>query len=205
MKKHRKHDGKQVIDFDYKILENNRMCASKNFHSIFDFLNFNDEHWGNENSTDSSKSWMVGHEPNMTLKKTEEMLIKGCATDDLLALVDKYRDELRLDGLYDIQSNVKSCIRRRVFSDDGDMVNIDRYLTDDMLMWETTRRVGRKSFITLGLDICMSHGNKKDAFARNTALAYCTAEILENLGYGVEIKVTASGEGCFNKAYLENV
>jgi hypothetical protein len=191
------------IDFDFEI-DSRKLYANKEFESIDNLIDFNDEVWGKINH--SKEDWACGGsdvECN-TFSKSHDLLIAGDCTNDLSARIEKLRAELELSGLYDLPQGFKSCKRRRVFSDNGDEIDIDRYLADDDDQWQTTKRDGKKEFVTLGINVGMSHGNSADDFAQNSALAYCTAEILEVMGYGVEIKITASGHGSCNGTYLEN-
>ena len=72
-------------------------------------------------------------------------------------------------------------------------------------MCSDIRRTKKKDFIRLVLNFGMNSDASLEDFARNTALAYCTTEILENLGYSVEIIGTANSRGCFNSRFLKRI
>ena len=125
-------------------------------------------------------------------KKTDELLKCGDAQDELIKMVYKIRDEIAFSNLEGLQTSFKSCKRRRVFRDEGSDLDIDRVMSGESEYWSSIKRDGKKEFITLGIQIALSCGNKAKDFAEQTAIALVTCEILESLGYGVEIVCLSS-------------
>lgn len=117
----------------------------------------------------------------------DRMIKSGDVLDDVIDFVDDYRNKLEDEGFFDLASNVKSCVRKRRFTDDGGEVSIERVLGGDPEYWETCQRDGKKEFVTIGIQASMSWANGTESFAKNVALAYCVCDVLENLGYGVSI------------------
>lgn len=78
--------------------------------------------------------------------------------------------------------------RKRVISDDGDSINIDRFLERDTDCWESMTKVsGRKRFITIGISIIGSCVQQEEEFARNICAAVTVAEQFRAKGYSVRI------------------
>ena len=128
--------------------------------------------------------------------ETDDLLASGDAKDSLIELIQTIKDELELDGLYDLTGHNKSCKRQRRFVVDGANVDVNRVLSGEPEAFEIIKRDGKKEFVSIGVNCSLSHQNGESAFARNKALAYVTAEILESLGYGVEIKlISATWDG----------
>ena len=133
---------------------------------------------------------------NSSKSETDDLLASGDAKDSLIELIQTIKDELELDGLYDLTGHNKSCKRQRRFVVDGANVDVNRVLSGEPEAFEIIKRDGKKEFVSIGINCSLSHQNGESAFARNTALAYVTAEILESLGYGVEIKlISATWDG----------
>ena len=202
----RNRKSNHVIDFDHKIIDD-LFVANKHFGDIGEFLSWVDSIYPDDDNAysdaDSSNSkWVYG---SYGLKKSREILSKGDPTKKVLEFVENYRAELQLQGAYDLQTSIKSCKRRRRYSEDGENIDIDRYLCDDIQMWETIKRDGKKEYIKLAINFGQNGDQSEESFARNTAITFCTAEILENLGYSVEIVGTACSKGCVSYNYLESV
>ena len=205
-----KRENNHEIDFDYKIVEtkdgkecSKRLLMNKEFKDIFEFWEFHNEHWTTKQEPlTATDSWVFGK--NLNEKITDELLNQGNCLDELADMVVKVREELSLGGLDMFEFNNKACKRQRRFSEDGDELDIDRYISDDINMWSNIRRTKKKDFIRLVLNFGMNADASLEDFARNTALAYCTTEILENLGYSVEIIGTANSRDCFNPRFLKS-
>ncbi len=197
-----------LADFDYKITNKfygeirsfDRIIMNKHFNTVNDMLNFHEENGGILG--DSSDNWTYG---GVGEQKTHELVENGDCLDKLADMVEEIREELALEGLDGFNFNSKACRRQRRFAEDGDEVDIDRYLSDDIQMWSEIKRNKKKEFIRIAINFGMNSDADLEDFARNTALAYCTTEILENLGYSVEIIGTANSQSCVSESYLKNV
>ena len=82
---------------------------------------------------------------------------------------------------------MKRVKRKRRWSEDGGELDIDRVMTGDPNYWVTSRRDGQQRIVNVGINYSMSADNSATQFPRLLAMAFCTAEIIERLGYGVEI------------------
>ena len=149
----RNRKSNHVIDFDYKIIDD-LFVANKHFGDIGEFLSWVDSIYPDDDNAysdadSSNSSWVYG---SYGLKKSREILSKGDPTKKVLEFVENYRAELQLQGAYDLQTSIKSCKRRRRYSEDVENIDIDRYLCDDIQMWETIKRDGKKEYIKLAIN-----------------------------------------------------
>lgn len=143
------------------------------------------KHQRNPNSTFVNGS-------DMPIEPTREafcdrMIKAGDVLDDVVDFVDDYRNKLDDEGFFELANSVKSCVRKRRYTDDGGEVSLGRVLGGQPDYFQTCNRDGKKEFVTIGIQASMSWQNDSKSFARNVALAYCVCEVLENLGYGVSI------------------
>ena len=121
--------------------------------------------------------------------KVDKLLEMGKSTRIVRNAIKKAKAEVKLAGLdSQLAENFVSCKRKRRFTDDAGEVDIDRAICYDDRPFVVTKREGKKRTIRIGVNLTASWGNDIKAFAKTIALAYVTAESLENLGYGVEIK-----------------
>ena len=135
-------------------------------------------------------------------QETKKLLETGDAKDSLIDMINDVKDELELEGIADITGQVKSCKRQRRFAVDGCEIDINRVLTGEPEVFSLMKRDGKKQFVTVGINCSMSHAHGEREFARNTAVAYVTAELLESLGYGVEIRLVSCTSDNGHKSVL---
>lgn len=185
--------------------DNKRLLAVARFNSLDDAIDtINDLPSKFKRVKDVNDEWTYGEIPKQPTRKSyaDELLKNGDCLDEVADYVEKYKEKLDIE-LSDLNTTFKSCVRRRRFSDDGAELNIDRALSGEPEFWETHKRDGKKRFITLAVQICMSHQNKKESFAKNMALAYSVCEILENLGYGVNIDILSSAHNMASRSWMK--
>lgn len=131
-------------------------------------------------------TWSKNRECN-SLEKTYKLLEQGRGLSSVRNIAKRYREEFQNCNMSQILGATKSIKRKRVFNDyDGD-VEIDKYLNGDIDFYETIKRNGSQQIVRLGINYSLSCGNNINDFSRMVALASIFAEILESLGYGVEI------------------
>ena len=128
-----------------------------------------------------------------TVAKVDELLEMGKSTRIVRNAIKKAQAEVKLAGLdSQLAENFVSCKRKRRFTDEAGQVDVERAICLDDRPFIITKREGKKRTIRIGVNLSASHGNNIKTFAKTIALAYVTAEALENLGYGVEIKAIQS-------------
>tara|TARA_R110002020_G_scaffold72318_9_gene186194 strand:+ start:4585 stop:5613 length:1029 start_codon:yes stop_codon:yes gene_type:complete len=134
-------------------------------------------------------SWAFGtSEESDDSTKTDKLLEDGRSTTSVKKIIRKTLKDIRLAGVDKmLNERFESVKRKRVWCEDGSELDIDRIMTGDPDHWIKTKRNGKKRVINIGINTSASCGNGASVFAKNVALAYVTAEALENLGYGVKI------------------
>ena len=165
-------------------LENNDSCILS-FSSIDDFLST-----AEKSSLDigMDSSWQFGDDKEAnTEKKTYSLLRAGKGLSSVRKLSRKYRHELENSDLSEIVSRSKSVKRVRRYNDFDGNLDFDRVMTGNPEYWEKIQRDGKAQIVRIGINFSLSAGNSLNSFSRIVGLSAVFAEILENLGYGVEI------------------
>ena len=141
-------------------------------------------------------SWTFGDYKDKDAQEIEKVLEKinsGIAVGDVLTYMDKQRDELELSGALDLSNSIKNCKRTRRFTDESGELDIDRVLSGDENYWMENKRDGKQEFLRIVINLSLSAGNDSNVHAKLLASGLVTAEILEKMGYGIEIYVAFSG------------
>tara|TARA_X000001388_G_scaffold77170_1_gene76817 strand:+ start:767 stop:1831 length:1065 start_codon:yes stop_codon:yes gene_type:complete len=138
---------------------------------------------------DRDSSWAFGNNKESNhADKVDKLLRDGRATKKVQRIIKKTIRDIKLEGIDTmLTERFESVKRKRVWSDDGSELDIDRVMCGDPNHWVKSKRNGKKRVIRIGVNVSASGGNKEDVFAKNVALAYLASEQLETLGYGVEI------------------
>ena len=143
-------------------------------------------------SSDDSEGWHYGDSKEAnSWRKTERLLKSGMGLSNVRKLARKYRQEFENSKLTEITDNVKSVKRKRRFNDNDGELDIERVMAGSDDYWSKMRRDGKQKIVRLGINCSISGNNDTKTFSRIVALASVFAELLEYLGYGVEIY------GCF--------
>ena len=133
-----------------------------------------------------NKGWRYG--TYRTLERTRKALQQGKCSKLVSTYIDEYRQKLESDGLYNTPDELKDSVkRRRVWREEGGELDIDAVMSGDPNYWVKTVRNGKMRIVRLVINYSFSCGNKPEESARLLGVTYCVAEILERLGYGVEI------------------
>ena len=129
-------------------------------------------------------------------KKTYNLLQAGRGLSSVRNLAKQYRDEFNNTQLNNLSDRFQSVKRVRKFNDFNGNLDFDRVMTGDPNYWERVQRDGQLQTVRIGVNYGMSHENSINSFSRIVALASILAEILENLGYAVEIYGTSLARPC---------
>ena len=155
-------------------------------------------------------SWAFGdNKESNNADKVDNLLRDGRATKSVQRIIRKTIKDVKLEGIDTmLTERFESVKRKRVWSDDGSELDIDRVMCGDPNHWVKSKRNGKKRVIRIGVNMSASAGNKAKTFGQNVALAYLASEQLETLGYGVEIVALscayASGRNNLNMNDDEN-
>lgn len=143
---------------------------------------------------DVADQWTYGkHFP--TLNLTKKALEEGRLAEIYLEQIESMREEIysRFPQLQTLNEVAMTKRRRRRFSEDGDELDIDRYMCGDPCMFmhmpktETKGRVAR-----IFLDIAVSCGTDSMTITKNVLFGLCMCDIIERAGIMIEIIIGAS-------------
>ena len=136
----------------------------------------------------SRKTWVFDSDPEAdSREKTYSLLKIGKGLSSIRKLSKKYREEFANSDFSEIMNRVKSIKRVRRFNDFDGNLDLDRVMSGDPCYWEKTSREGKVKVVRIGINFCLSWGNSIKDFSRMVALSAVFAEILESMGYGVEV------------------
>lgn len=80
-----------------------------------------------------------------------------------------------------------SCKRKRRFVDDGDEIDIDRFLANSDTPWVVTKRNKRARNIKIAINFGLSNGNNENSFAKLISTGAYLSDVLTKIGYAVEV------------------
>jgi len=80
-----------------------------------------------------------------------------------------------------------SCKRKRRFVDDGDEVDIDRFLANSDTPWVVTKRNKKARNIKIAINFGLSNGNNESSFAKLVSAGAYLSDVLTKIGYAVEV------------------
>ena len=117
-----------------------------------------------------------------------QALNHGRSTPTLLTQYKKVRAMLdRKLNVSKFKGMGLSCKRKRRFVDDGDEVDIDRFLANSDNAWVTTKRKSKARNIRIGINFGLSHANNEASFARLVGAGAYLSDVLTKMGYSTEI------------------
>ena len=165
-------------------MENKDTCIL-NFSSMSEFLNTAEK--GHSDYGDSD-GWAFSDDKECNNReKTYSLLRAGRGISSVRKLSKKYRHELENSDLSEIVNRTKSVKRTRRFNDFDGNLDFDRVMEGNPEYWEKVQRDGKAQIVRIGINFILSCGNSIESFSRMVGLSAVFAELLENLGYGVEI------------------
>ena len=147
------------------------------------------------------KKWRYGKHFD-TYDTHMQALNQGRTTPTLLAHYKKIRKLLESKvKVNNIKGMGMSCKRKRRFVDDGDEVDIDRYLTNSDTPWTITKRNKKAKRIVLAINFSLSADNNEASYAKVVSAGAFLADVLNKIGYAVEIIGTSSNGYSGRKDY----
>lgn len=158
----------------------------------------------NHTSFDLKKkdSWRLG-EDFPTLQETNEALEMGTTAAKYLGKVEKAKETLmqRFPALKELSEVAVSKRRRRRFSEDGDELCIDRYMTGDPAMFMSMPKQDiKKKSCRIYIDIAISAMTDAEYITTNIIYSLALAEIVSMAGINLEILVGATSRGATSDA-----
>lgn len=150
-------------------------------------------------SNGSQNEWRNGE--HLTYDRAQEFLSDGKATDKQKKYYDTYRENIlkKRPDLADIEASAVVSKKRKVFSESGDDLDIDRYMNGEVEQW--TRRATskiRKRSAKIFVAMPQSGGNDAENFSRAAAFVVAVSNIIELAGISTEIEFGNIGVNATN-------
>jgi hypothetical protein len=146
---------------------------------------------------DEKDEWRFGNDYK-NYENTKKALSDGSILGNYLSTIEEAKQNLleRFPELSELNEIAISKRRRRKFTEDGDELDIDRYMSGDPAMFASMpRQQVRKRSARIYIDICVSGGNDAIEVTRNVAAALAMCDIVENAGISTEIVIGATSKG----------
>tara|TARA_Y100000310_G_C20557040_1_gene751092 strand:+ start:320 stop:1135 length:816 start_codon:yes stop_codon:yes gene_type:complete len=164
----------------------NKDAIIYNFSSVGEFMDMAEQ--SDFDAGGADYDWAFGSDKEADNRnKTYSLLRAGRGLSSVRKLSQKYRQEFQNSNLGEIMQRVQSIKRVRKFNDYNGNLEIDRVMAGDPNYLERVERTGKAKVVRIGINFCISCGNQLKDFSRLVALSAIFAEILENMGYGVEV------------------
>ena len=140
-----------------------------------------------DNESEKQLKWAFGSSKEFgNWTKTKDAMIKGRASKQTLKRVNEYENKFKT-SFTDSDSEIQSIKKKRVFSDDGAELDIDRVMGGDTNYWSSRKKTGKAKVVRLGIDIGMSLGNTSSKFAKVVGLGIAISKAIQKAGYCLEI------------------
>lgn len=165
--------------------------AYMKFNSLDDYKNvLDDNHWSfSELPNDASytSSWTYGNS-FPTQGEHRKALINGQASKLMIQEYHKTRNKIQ--NMLNVSSFYRqglSCLRQRRYTDDGDDLDIDRFLGGTDNYWISHKRNKKAKNIRIAMNFGLNCNNKEINFAKLVGVLGALADMLTKLGYATEI------------------
>jgi hypothetical protein len=156
---------------------------------------------------DKVNDWNFGKDFN-TLRKTKEALYSGATAALYMGLIDKTREELydKYPELRRLEQVAVTKRRRRRFSEDGEELDIDRYMTGDPAMFcSMPRQDAVAKTASFYIDIQIAVGTDCKNISQGVISALALVDIVERAGISTEVIIGATANQPVTDANLVNV
>ena len=165
--------------------------AYMEFNSLDDYKNvLDDNHWHYSelpNDARYKSSWTYG-DSFPTQGEHRKALINGRASKLMVQEYHKTRNKIQ--NMLNVSAFYRqglSCLRQRRYTDDGDDLDIDRYLGGTDNYWISHKRNKKAKNIRIALNFGLNSNNKEINFAKIVGVLGALADMLTKLGYATEI------------------
>lgn len=146
--------------------------------------------WDNKGYSFSGedKRWIFGTDfPD--LPSTYKALMEGQIPINMIKNIDKVTVSLyeKHPELFDIEANATKIKRKRVFLEYGDELNIDKYLSGDVEMWQSMTRRPVKQSLKIMINACLHCGHNSKEFQEGMIMVTAFLDILDKAGISNEV------------------
>jgi len=174
-----------------------QMVYFDNVSDMIDCCTTNDHLWDDRGHPVTKVGrWTFGDDfPD--LEKTYEALMAGVIPTKIIAKIDEVKVSLyeKHPELFDIEASASKVKRRRKFSETGDELNIDRYMSGDIDMWQQMTRRPVKQSIKIMINACLHCGHDSNEFLNGMIMVVAFLDILDKAGITSEVWYAPVSEG----------
>jgi hypothetical protein len=154
-------------------------CCTRNHHE-----------WNDRGHTvdASDRNWTFGKEfPD--LDTTYKALMQGNIPVSLIAQIDKVKVSLyeKHPELFELERSASKLKRRRVFAEAGDELDIDKYMSGEVEMWQKMTRRPTKQCMRIMVNSCLHCGHDSAKFVQGMIMLTAFLDILDKSGIASEV------------------
>jgi len=175
-----------------KVIEDNTAVIHfTDMNEMLSCIDAGEYHWEDIGGEDnkSREKWTYGQEV-VGRENLERALKMGQTTRKVYEQYHKQRAMLeRKAGISKFLGRGLSCKRKRVVRDDGDDLSMSRLMGGSSQYWTTTNRESQRANVRIGMNIGVANGHTERDFIRLGATITLMGDIINKLGYAVEIIV----------------
>jgi hypothetical protein len=185
---------------------NNGNNAIVFFESVPEILKMMDKYWETtepyRNQRSQRDEWLYGE--YKTWGRTRHALE---TEQKYLERVDETKHELfrRFPELQNLQHDGVAKRRRRRYAEDGDELDIDRYMSNDVNMWASMPPQDvQKKVARVYVNVWGSVGTQFNTFIDNVVIAVALIDIMESAGIAVEVLFGNTADNIFRNVYSDS-
>lgn len=131
------------------------------------------------------KDWRYGE--YKTPELTRQALITGTPIQSHMRMYDKAKQRISSFNIEDAQTSAVKQVRRRAFGEQGDELDIDRYMSGDVQCWQSKPAARKRTSIKVFLNLSVSQSMGAKTMMQNTALFASVLSLVEAQGMSSEI------------------
>lgn len=136
----------------------------------------------------SDAHWTFGRE-FPSLAKTYEALMSGMIPPHIIAKIDSVKVSLyeKHPELFDLERSASKLKRKRKFTESGDELDIDRYMSGEVEMWQKMTRRPNKQCMKIMVNSCLHCGHDSNKFLEGMIMLTAFLDILDKAGIASEV------------------
>jgi hypothetical protein len=194
----------------------NRITVFENADELVRHFNANIKAFGGNGTWDTNTlqddaneedTWRFGYD-FPTHNKTSDALETGKTAAQYLSQVEKTKEELyeRFPKLYELEQIAVTKRKRRRFSEDGNELDIDRYMCSDPCTWVSMPRQDVKNrTATFYIELAIASGTDAMNVTKGVISALALIDIVEKAGISTEIIVGATTRNGIRDVRFANI
>ncbi len=143
--------------------------------------------FGEEKAKELEENWRFGEE-HETLEKTREAMKYGTASLKTIENVEKLRETiLNKESMQSLFHQARTLKKRRVFSDEGAELDIDRVLCADPYHWSKLTPGKKSNVMRIGINLSVNAGFSEREIQEIAGLGLIATELLHTAGFNTEV------------------